>query len=491
MSDSSLGFTLAVHHNRYLAPADSVLDAAIAIDARATAGGAVTRPPAAAEVILVDSSGSMNYPPGKMIAARRATRAAVRTLRDGVRFAVVAGANRPRMIYPDRAELAVAGPRTRAAADRAIGRLRANGGTAIGTWLGMARGLLADYPDAIRHCLLFTDGKNEHENPDDLESVLADCAGQFTCDARGIGADWQPAEVLRIASALGGHADAVREYADLAGDLRDIMARAMRKRARGVRLRVRTMDNTEVRMVKQVYPSQIDLSDRLVTADGVVDGVVDADTGSWGDEHREYHLSLAVDSTGRDPNEDNVAARVELLDSDSTVLAGGLVLVQWTEDAARSVLLDRTVAHILGEAELSAAIEAGCAAKRRGDVAGAEHEFGTAARLAHRHGNTETLRRLARLVTIIDAPTGHVRVKTDSELIDLLSAEMVSMLTTPGAPPERPPVPVEPDAVPDVVPDVEPDVDVGPDPVCANCGEHGLPGDAGCEACGTPYGGGW
>ena len=42
-------------------------------------------------VIMVDCSGSMDYPPTKMRNARDATAAAIDTLRDGVAFAVIAG----------------------------------------------------------------------------------------------------------------------------------------------------------------------------------------------------------------------------------------------------------------------------------------------------------------------------------------------------------------------------------------------------------------
>ncbi|MFC9008325.1 hypothetical protein ACFT44_36705, partial [Streptomyces microflavus] len=47
--------------------------------------------PSAAVVLMVDCSGSMDYPPTKMRNARDATAAAIDTLREGTRFSVVAG----------------------------------------------------------------------------------------------------------------------------------------------------------------------------------------------------------------------------------------------------------------------------------------------------------------------------------------------------------------------------------------------------------------
>ena len=54
----------------------------------------------AAEIIIVDCSGSMGAPK-KMIQARQATAAAIEAIRDGVAFAVVAGTGEARQVWPD------------------------------------------------------------------------------------------------------------------------------------------------------------------------------------------------------------------------------------------------------------------------------------------------------------------------------------------------------------------------------------------------------
>lgn len=56
--------------------------------------------PDAAVVLMVDCSGSMDYPPTKTRNARDATAAAIDTLRDGTRFAVVAGTHVAHDVYP-------------------------------------------------------------------------------------------------------------------------------------------------------------------------------------------------------------------------------------------------------------------------------------------------------------------------------------------------------------------------------------------------------
>ena len=52
----------------------------------------------------------------------------------------------------------------------------AGGGTAIGTWLRLADRLLASADVAIRHGILLTDGRNEHETPEELRAALDACA---------------------------------------------------------------------------------------------------------------------------------------------------------------------------------------------------------------------------------------------------------------------------------------------------------------------------
>jgi Mg-chelatase subunit ChlD len=92
----------------------------------------------AAEVIVVDHSGSMSSPQTKISAARQATAAAIDMLRDGVLFGVVAGNHVAQMVYPPDARLVPTSATTRAEAKAAVASLRPEGGTAIGQWLMLA-----------------------------------------------------------------------------------------------------------------------------------------------------------------------------------------------------------------------------------------------------------------------------------------------------------------------------------------------------------------
>jgi hypothetical protein len=109
MPNSDARFELECFHNEYLPSGRPDVDAIITVSAPG-AGPAPVAGTAAAEVIIVDVSGSMT---GKKInEARRATAAAIEHIRDDVRFAVVAGNHVAVPVFP-RSGFAVADRRTR------------------------------------------------------------------------------------------------------------------------------------------------------------------------------------------------------------------------------------------------------------------------------------------------------------------------------------------------------------------------------------------
>ena len=50
---------------------------------------------------------------------------------------------------------------------------------------------------------------NQHETPEALSAAIAGARGRFQCDCRGVGADWEVAEVRRIATELLGTVDLI------------------------------------------------------------------------------------------------------------------------------------------------------------------------------------------------------------------------------------------------------------------------------------------
>ncbi|MDJ0379781.1 VWA domain-containing protein [Streptomyces sp. G-G2] len=426
-------FTMEVYQNEFLPVGGQDVHAIVTVTA--TGGAAATRVATpgsgAAVVIMVDCSGSMAYPPTKMAGAQEATAAAIDTLHDGTSFAVIAGTHVAREVYPGQGRLAVADPATRAQAKGALGALTPGGGTAIGTWLRLADGLLRQSPATIRHGILLTDGRNEHEDPAVLRATLDSCAGRFTCDARGVGTDWEVKEVTGIASALLGTADIVADPAHLADDFTLMMENVMGKEVADVALRLWSPVGAEVQYVKQVAPAVQDLSGRR-TAAGPRAG--DYPTGSWGDESREYHVCVRV--PGASVGQEMLAARVSLVlpgreGEAASVLSEsqGLVRAVWTDDLSASTAINAQVAHYTGQAELAEVIQQGLEARKLGDIDGATAKLGRAVQLASASGNEDTAKLLAKVVDVVDVAAGTVRLKAKVADADEMTLETRSTQT--------------------------------------------------------------
>ncbi|WP_405597805.1 VWA domain-containing protein [Streptomyces sp. NBC_01410] len=436
-------FSVEVYQNAYLPEGGREVNAIVTVTSTGggTRGGAPLtgatpsptaipgQTPSAAVVIMVDCSGSMDYPPTKMRNARDATAAAIDTLRDGVAFAVVAGTHVAAEVFPGDGKLAVADPATRARAKDALRRLTAGGGTAIGTWLRLADRLFATSDVAIRHGILLTDGRNEHEAPEDLRATLDAVGGRFTCDARGVGTDWEVKEVTGIASALLGTADIVANPAELATDFTSMMENAMGKEVADVALRLWTPVGVEIKFIKQVAPTVEELTGRRTEA-GPRAG--DYPTGSWGDESRDYHVCVQVPEAGI--GQEMLAARVSLIipaadGGAPQVLSQGLVRAVWTDDMVASTSINPQVAHYTGQAELAQVIQQGLDARKSGDIDGATAKLGRAVQLAADSGNEDTAKLLSKVVDVVDAATGTVRLKAKVAEADEMTLETRSTKT--------------------------------------------------------------
>ncbi|WP_279579433.1 vWA domain-containing protein [Fodinicola feengrottensis] len=293
-------FQLAVFQNEYLPEGAAEVNAIVTVSATGGAGGPSTAQAGpAAEVIIMDCSGSMEMPRRKLEEAKRATSVAIDTLRDGVQFAVVNGMDIAQMIYPRHPRMVTADDRTRAEAKSALAGVRADGGTAIGEWLLLADRLFADQPASIKHAILLTDGRNEHEAPQKLDTILRQVAGKYVVDCRGVGTDWEVAELRKISNRMLGSVDIIAEPAGLAADFRSMTAAAMGKEVADVALRLWTPQGATVKYVKQVEPSLLDLTDRRVES---VPRSGDYPTASWGTESRDYHVCVQVSPPGRRPD---------------------------------------------------------------------------------------------------------------------------------------------------------------------------------------------
>ncbi len=424
------GFTVDVDQNQYLPQGGRDVSAVVTVTSAADATGRdpLGAPAGAAEIIIIDCSGSMDYPPAKIAEARAATSAAVDVVRDGVGFAVVAGTSTAWPVFPLDGGMAIANAASRSAAKHEIAGLRADGGTAIGEWLDLARRIFEAYPAGLRHAILLTDGKNQHETPEQLATAIGRCEGVFSCDCRGVGTDGEVSELRTISSALLGTVDIVPDPAGLAADFAALMRNAMGKQVADVALRVWTPQHAVVRFVKQVAPAVEDLTGRR-TPSGPQSG--DYPTGAWGSgESRDYHVGVEVNPAG--VGQEMLAARVSLVagsPSGAEILGQGLVRAIWTDDEALSTKINSRIAHYTGQAELAEVIQDGLEARKRGDEETAAAKLGRAVALAHQSGNEDTAKLLAKVVDVVDVETGRVRLKKKVDDVDEMALDTRSSKT--------------------------------------------------------------
>jgi len=373
--------------------------------------------------IICDVSGSMQG--GKIQAAKAAMIKLVNLLPSDHYFFIIAGTNNAHLVVP----LVQATPNNKEKAIAIIRGIEANGTTVISKWLGAALSQFNQMPNAIRQALLLTDGQNSQSDESTLLSVLSSCEGVFQCDCRGVGTDWQVAQMQTIARKLLGTTDIIPDAAGIEADFQEILAKAVNKSVSDVSLRLWTPQGAKILFCKQVSPEIVDLSDR---AKSVKPQVFDYPTGSWGkDESRDYHFCIRVNPGN--VGDEMLAGRASLIcgvDGVETKIAEARILAIWTDDEAKSTKIDRRVAHYTGQAELAQSIQEGLEARDRGNLEVATAKLGKAVKLATESGNENTTKLLRTVVDVLDAPTGTVRLKKTVAREDEMALETRSTKTT-------------------------------------------------------------
>jgi hypothetical protein len=420
-------WTAEVFQNEYLPDGATDVHAIVTVTC-ADSGQAGDDGGGAAEAIIIDCSGSMDMPAAKMIAARQAAAAAITELPDGMWFGVVAGNGAPVIAYPPRgigiAGMVQADTRTRAEASVAVSQLRARGGTALGMWLMAANDLFQHTPASQKHAIMLTDGKNEGETGPQLSAAMARVTGQFQCDCRGVGADWDVAQLRGIATTMLGSVDLIADPGAMAADFQAMIKTATGRGVADAQLKVWAPLGAQVLFVRQVAPTIEDLSDRRVQ---VSDLISQFPTGAWGDESRDYHVAVRL--AAKPVGSEQLAARVQL-EVAGQVVGQGLVKALWSDDSGLTTRINPAVAHYTGQAELASVIQEGLAAKAAGDDATATFKLGRAAKLAAETGNDEATSRLRKIVDIEDAHEGTVRLKKAVSKLDEMALDTSSTKTT-------------------------------------------------------------
>ena len=419
-------FTADVFQNEFLPDGGTDVHAVVTVTCSGAGEAGRGEGGEAAEIIIVDTSGSMQG--DKIIAAQTAAAAAVEQILDGTWFAIVAGTDGANRVFPyPNAETAMVmmEPGARAEAKRAVGRLVAGGGTAMGSWLRLAKRIFESMPRATqRHAILLTDGRNQSEQPEVLASSVRDAQGVFQCDCRGAGVDWDVAELRGVATALLGTVDLIPASASMPRVFAELMQQAMSRGVADAQLRVWAPQGAQVLFVRQVAPQVEDLTGRRIDVNALTAGFP---TGAWGDESRDYHVAVRLPA--KPIGSEQLAARVQLVVRDQ-VVASSLVKALWSDNDALTTRINPEVAHYTGQAELAEAIQAGLAARSAGDEATARLKLGRAVQLAEATGNAEATTRLKKVVDVEDAVTGKVALKRNVDRLDEMALDTSSTKTT-------------------------------------------------------------
>ena len=344
----------------------------------------------AAEIIIVDTSGSMAGRQDRRRPAGRRGRAIDQIL-DGTWFAVIAGTDGADRAFPyPNARLArwcgwsrVRGPRPGRPCQPA-GRGRRDGDRLLAA---------AGHPAVRdrcrtatqRHAILLTDGKNQSETDEALHAGgPARPQGVFQCDCRGVGADWDVASCAGVATALLGTVDLIPDPAPMAGAFADLMQQAMGRGVADAQLRVWAPQGAQVLFVRQVvaagrgpHRAPASTSTRSPAATRPAPGATSPAT-----------TTSPSGSPAKPVGSEQLAARVQLAVR-RRGQAQALVKALWSDDDTLTTRINPAVAHYTGQAELAEAIQEGLAAKAAGDEATATAKLGRAVQLAEATGNDE------------------------------------------------------------------------------------------------------
>jgi len=410
-------FEVETHYNEFLPAGAGELNAIVTVTASGTgAAQADGTAPQAAEIVLLDVSGSMGGKTGKLREAKKATIAAIDALRDDVQFAIVAGHSEAVRLYPAYGGTAPASDTTRAEAKAAVAEVTAGGGTAIGTWLLEAARMFPEDPGMIRHAILLTDGQNQDESAQQLSAALDQCEGRFQCDCRGVGADWEVSELREIAYRLLGTVRVIAQPQDMEADFRAMTEESMGKALAEVCVRIWTPTDATVHFVKEVNPTINDLTHLRID---VSPQIGDYPTRPWGDESRDYHVQIRFPARGVD--EEMRAARVTLLVPPDQELGKTAIDVTWTEDAQLSTKQVPRLDSYVEQQESARLADEGFAALKQGDADTATAQLAKAQEGYEKAGNLAQAEAIGKLLET--APDGTVRLKPDRDPIAEKQAE--------------------------------------------------------------------
>ncbi|MEO8285916.1 MAG: VWA domain-containing protein [Chloroflexota bacterium] len=140
---------------------------------------------------------------------------------------------------------------------RRVENISAGGATSLGSGLRVVLRASRPYSEYERRVLMITDGKQEGTLPvSDAYNAANELGGAgIRVDAWGVGMGWEADQLRTIAHNTGGEADALPDAHGLADAVTELFTDVQSTKASNVRLVLNTPVGTQIRSVRQVYPS--------------------------------------------------------------------------------------------------------------------------------------------------------------------------------------------------------------------------------------------
>src|SRR5499427_8497210 len=419
----SNSFTGVVHQNKFLSAGTTSVNAIVSLKSH------VTAQPRSGKLVVGfvgDASGSMSGE--KWRNAKQALIDSVGKLPESCEYFVIIGRSTPDLIIPAQR----ATQESKAQALRVLAGIKADGGTKFAQWLAAARGEFQKCQGDIRVLLFLTDGENDEGGDAKLKAELENCARLVEVESRGVGDAYKPDQLRLIQQALGGSVDIIRRPEDLSDDFATILDRARSLALSDVSLQVWTPVGATIEMVKQFGAELLDLTAKV--HDGPNPRTQRIPTGNWGEETRDFHLVVKLESAAVGKVGDTkLCARVSLVYSDNRqegevkLNEGGQVLAVWTDDEKQSAVINPRVADYTGQAELAERIQEGVKALEAGNEELATRALQRANALAEQTGHEATQKLIRKLADVDDK--GTLRIKKNVDTMDVKELDTRSTRT--------------------------------------------------------------
>jgi hypothetical protein len=409
-------FTAESFYNAHLPVGAKRLDAVITVTAVADSGmPAIKRKRLV--IFIGDVSGSMEED-NKLQQMKHAVRVGIDSLDSETMFAVVKFSSSAAVVV----EPTLADGHSKAVAHKLVQDVRAGGGTLMSNALIEAKKIAARAGADIVQVYFVTDGGNEKDDRRALDSAIGQCSGLLQANCWGIGTDWKPDDLRKIAGGLIGSADAVPDAASLQQKMKESLEEGMSKAVSGVVLRLWMPRTVQLSTLKQMSPEILDL---LPLSTRVDDKTIDIPLGAWGSEARDYHLGFEL--TTQAEGDEMMVCRPKVVvktHGEEAGVDGQRIVAAWSSDESLTTRINGTVAHYTGQEELARSIRDGMEAKARGDIDQATVLLGRATKIAAETGNEEVTRRLKKVVDVIDVAEGTVRLRAGASKGDDMELDL-------------------------------------------------------------------